>query len=174
MYKIKKVISGFQTGADAGGLIAAYDMFIETGGAMPKGFITENGPAPEDLVRKYRLTETASTDYKVRTRKNVVDSDATLIFGDLTGGTKLTMTYCMAERRPCFAINATKEMPRAYRFLTYLGNLTHPLLQPADKQRIISNDGFILNIAGNRESKTPGISDFVYEFVKELFIRFNA
>ena len=44
---IKKIISGFQTGADIGGILAAKRLGLETGGTMPKGFRTEDGPRPE-------------------------------------------------------------------------------------------------------------------------------
>ena len=41
--KIFKIISGGQTGADKGGLIAAKKANIKTGGIAPKGFMTEAG-----------------------------------------------------------------------------------------------------------------------------------
>jgi hypothetical protein len=44
MTKIVKVISGGQTGADQGGLVAARTLKIETGGTAAKGWLTEDGP----------------------------------------------------------------------------------------------------------------------------------
>lgn len=40
---IEKVISGGQTGADVGGVLAARLHHIKTGGWMPKGWKTLNG-----------------------------------------------------------------------------------------------------------------------------------
>ncbi len=44
---IECCISGGQSGADFGGLLAAKRCGIPTGGKIPKGFLTENGPKPE-------------------------------------------------------------------------------------------------------------------------------
>ncbi|HME98544.1 MAG TPA: putative molybdenum carrier protein, partial [Terriglobia bacterium] len=53
---MKKIISGGQTGADMGGLLAARELGIETGGMAPKGWLTENGPE-EVLLRSFGLSE---------------------------------------------------------------------------------------------------------------------
>jgi hypothetical protein len=44
---LEHVISGFQIGVDQGAMRAAKAAGIPTGGAMPKGFLTEDGPRPE-------------------------------------------------------------------------------------------------------------------------------
>lgn len=77
MSTVRKVISGGQTGADQGGLEAARLCGLETGGWIPRGFPTLNGPAPE-LGRRYRLQEHSSPNYPPRTRRNVKESDGTL------------------------------------------------------------------------------------------------
>lgn len=81
-----KIISGGQTGVDRGALEAALEAGIECGGTCPAGRKAEDGIIPEI----YPLTELESTVYSDRTRKNVIDSDATLIihFGRLEGGTR--------------------------------------------------------------------------------------
>lgn len=73
---ITKIISGGQTGADRGGLDAAIHCGIPHGGWCPKGRIAEDGVIPAD----YYLNEMASPEYLPRTKANVVDSDATVIF----------------------------------------------------------------------------------------------
>lgn len=45
-----RIISGGQTGADQGALVAAKQLGIETGGWTPRGFLTEAGPCPEEKV----------------------------------------------------------------------------------------------------------------------------
>ncbi|MCD6446738.1 MAG: putative molybdenum carrier protein, partial [Candidatus Marinimicrobia bacterium] len=83
-----KIISGGQTGADRAGLDAAMELNIPVGGWCPKGRKSEDGP----IDNKYPLQETTSGDYRVRTERNVKESDGTLIFtlGKPTGGTALT------------------------------------------------------------------------------------
>jgi hypothetical protein len=71
-----KVISGGQRGSDQGGLAAAKDNGLATGGWAPKGWITQNGPNP--LLAKLGLKEHGSSKYPPRTYANVKDSDGTI------------------------------------------------------------------------------------------------
>jgi len=71
-----KVISGGQTVADQAGLIATRRFGIPTGGWMPNGFETADGPNPQ-LARKYRLREHRSGNAE-RTATNWRDSDGTI------------------------------------------------------------------------------------------------
>src|SRR5262249_3920699 len=80
-----KVISGDQTGADMGALIAARELGLETGGFAPKGWQTENGPQ-EHILRGFGLIECEEPGYPARTRRNVAGSDATLLVGDYHRG----------------------------------------------------------------------------------------
>lgn len=68
---LKKVISGGQTGVDRAGLEAG----IPVGDYCPKGKKSEDGTIPDG----YPLEELTTTQYHVRTEKNVVESDGTLI-----------------------------------------------------------------------------------------------
>ena len=84
---IEKIISGGQTGADQGALDAAINLGIPHGGWIPKGRITEDGPLPD----RYNLIEMPSASYPDRTRKNIRESDGTLILSHsrLTSGSEL-------------------------------------------------------------------------------------
>lgn len=138
----KKIISGGQIGADRGGLDAALTLGISHGGWCPKGRKAEDGVIPSH----YQLTETASASYLKRTEWNVRDSDATLIFTDtipLTGGTKRTLDFVLKYERSHLVVamnqpNAVEELRQW--FATF---------RPA-----------VLNVAGPRESKVPGIQTF--------------
>lgn len=55
----------------------AFDLGLSTGGIAPKGFKTEKGENLE-LKLKYNLVENDSTDYRVRTKQNVDNSDGTV------------------------------------------------------------------------------------------------
>ena len=78
--KLKKVISGGQTGADQTGVEEASLMGLQTGGTMPKGFRTDVGPM-RAWAEKYGLTEHPDPSYVPRTRDNAKNSDVTLWFG---------------------------------------------------------------------------------------------
>ena len=147
---LTKIISGGQTGADQGGLEAAISLGIPTGGKMPKGFLTENGPGPE-LARKYNMQELISPEYAPRTRYNVVDSDATVIFGKLSSpGSKTTLKMCKNSKRPWLVIEDFNEFNLAL-FKSFI-------------QRYKVNT---LNVAGNRESRNHGIQKKVCKFLTE-------
>ncbi len=98
--QLTKIISGGQTGADQGGLLAGKDLGLETGGTAPRGFITEEG---SNIVLNlvFGLSESNSTRYIDRTITNVRDSDGTVIFGDPSSvGSKRTIRTCKVENRP--------------------------------------------------------------------------
>lgn len=70
-----RVISGGQTGVDRAALDVALELGLPCGGWCPAGRRAEDGPIPA----RYPLTETAGADYVERTRRNVVEADATLV-----------------------------------------------------------------------------------------------
>ena len=101
--KIEKIVSGGQTGADRAGLDWAMARGIEHQGWCPAGRKAEDGAIPSE----YRLRETGSGNYLVRTRWNVRDSDATAIFSiksTLTGGSLATQRYARTMGKPCIHI----------------------------------------------------------------------
>ncbi|WP_321276902.1 putative molybdenum carrier protein [Thiomicrorhabdus indica] len=133
---IQKVVSGGQTGVDRAALDWALNHSINIGGFCPKGRLAENGIIPEI----YPLIELDSPEYTVRTRANVENSDGTLIFfkSKLNGGTKNTLAYCEAIKKPYLAVElSTSENEFKMQFNTWLS------------QENIQ----VLNIAGPRASK---------------------
>ncbi len=139
------IISGGQTGADCGGLLAAADVGIATGGLAPKGYLTELGSNPE--LAKFGLVESDSADYEVRTILNVLTANATVIFADSieSDGTKLTIASCIKYQKP-YLIN-----PDALTLHDWL--LEHQVK--------------VLNVAGNRESIAKGIGDRTRRVVRD-------
>lgn len=128
---LQKVISGGQTGIDTIGLEEAKAAGIPTGGWMPKGWTTEIGPMPE-FAMLYGLKEYDIPGYGPRTRKNIEDSDGTVVFGDLTTiGSALTVDLCGVLGKPVIT-NPTSE-----RLLKWL------------REKKIQT----LNVAGNRAGK---------------------
>jgi len=99
-----KIVSGGQTGADRGGLLAAIDLELEWGGWAPKGFLAEDGRVP---IEFNKLQEMDSGSYPARTLANILDSNATIIFTKLplSGGSLLTFHKCQEWRKPVMVVD---------------------------------------------------------------------
>lgn len=148
-----RAIGGGQTGADQAGWRAARRCGLETGGWMPKGFLTEEGPRPE-FASLYDAVETATDRYPERTEANVRDSDATLWFGSTDSpGAKTTLNACRGMGRPTLIVRPGMRPSEVAAWLR-----RQPRLR-------------VLNVAGNRESKAPGIGDRVEAFLVAVFER---
>jgi hypothetical protein len=146
---VTKIISGGQTGADRATLDVGLELGFSCGGWYPKGRRAEDGPIPPH----YLLQETDSTDYRVRTEKNVVDSRGTLVLtlGPVTGGTAYTVKLTKKHKKPYFIVDlALQSDPK-------------PALA-----WLLQNEIQTLNVAGPRESKVPGIHDLASIFLREL------
>lgn len=149
----QRIISGGQAGADIGGLVGAKRAGILTGGTAPKGYRTEKGPQVEAL-KSLGLVEHTSPNYRDRTSQNVRDSDATLIVATnrFSGGTRLTIQFCEANSKPYLVVD-----PRSALALEHLLSFIARV-----KPRI-------LNVAGNRESISPGIAALTAKLVENAF-----
>jgi len=92
------IISGGQTGTDRAALDFAIAHGIPHGGWCPLGRRAEDGV----LDPRYRLRETESKSYRQRTRRNVADSDATLILnlGELADGSLATRQLAERASKP--------------------------------------------------------------------------
>ena len=148
-----KVISGGQTGVDRAALDAAIELGLDYGGSVPKERRAEDGPIDE----KYgKLTELGSLDYRVRTQRNVTDSDATLIItrGRLSGGTMLTAKLASTQHKLYLVVDL-KKMDEA----RTLGEATVWLNRVRPR---------VLNVAGPRESEVPGIYGTAHRFLRLL------
>ncbi len=86
--------------------------------------------------------ETTEPDYETCTRRNIEDADGTLILnrGTLDGGTALTAAHARQIGKPCLvvALEAGIE-PAAFR------------------EWLTAHHIQVLNVAGPRESKRPGV-----------------
>ena len=146
---IKKIISGGQTGADRGALEAGKKLGIETGGTAPKGYRTEKGS--DYSLKNFGLIEHESFEYPPRTIKNIQDSDGTVWFGNTNSpGAKLTLSMVNKYDKKSITNPDTPEILR--NFIEFYNIKT-------------------LNVAGNRESKNPGIQKLVEEFLIKSFKR---
>lgn len=146
---VTKIISGGQTGADQAGLVAGRLLGLETGGTAPPKFKTDEGNKPI-LLKSYGLVE-GEYDFRIypgRTRKNVQDSDGTVVFGDTSSpGCRLTIECCIELGKP-YAINPDAEQLARH---------------------VRSNNIKVLNVAGNRERINPGIFSRVVSIIVSAF-----
>jgi hypothetical protein len=147
---LERIISGGQTGVDQAALRAARACGLETGGWAPLGWETEDGPAPWLAVLD--LVECEKAGYPARTRANARDSDATLWFGypDSAGG-ETTLRACARLGKATFEV---------------LDDHTPPSDVAA---WIVAEELRVLNVAGNRESKAPGIGARAERFLIAVF-----
>lgn len=146
-----KIISGGQTGADRAALDWAIDYGVAHGGWCPLGRKAEDGV----IALKYLLTEMESPDYRKRTVANVRESDATLIvnLGLLDGGTLETARIAKQQGKPIHVIQADGVDEEIAAVLAWL-----------ERVRPV-----ILNVAGPRESKRPGIYGATWHTLTRIF-----
>ena len=150
---LTKIVSGGQTGVDQAALAAAIAMELEHGGWCPAGRRSERGRIPAI----FQLTETFERNYTVRTEKNVIDSDGTMILfrKQLTGGTLLTERLTLKHDRPVVCVDLSQ---------------ADAFEQSIDRIKTWLNRFKIetLNVAGPRESTSRGIQSQAEAFMQRL------
>ncbi len=142
-------MSGGQTGVDRAALDAAIALEIAHGGWCPLGRLAEDGPIGEE----YQLQEHFSPKYSDRTKRNVQDSDGTLVLyrSILEGGTLRTSRYADNLNKPCIKVR-----------------LTHPGRIERVRDWIVANGIRKLNVAGPRASKEPEVYRMAIEYLMRL------
>ena len=146
----EKVVSGGQTGVDRAALDVALELGLPRGGWCPKGRRAEDGA----LDLRYPLIETPSDEYWQRTEWNVRDSDGTLVLtrGAPTEGTAFTIEAAEKLRKPCLVLDLNDAPSEA-----------------AVKTWAHDHKVRVLNVAGPRESKCPGIYAQASQFLRAIF-----
>ncbi len=169
---ITKIISGGQTGADRGGLDAAIHCEWPHGGWCPRGRKAEDGVIPV----AYHLNEMVSPEYLPRTKANVFDSDATVIFtyGPLSGGSLKTATYVHHLEKPWHEMDLLHTTAK-HAVIEIMGWL-------AGDEELNDYDEYsafppplkcVLNVAGSRERHAPGIHQAVFRLMVEVLMKVN-
>lgn len=158
MARIRKLVSGGQTGVDRAAIDFAIEHDIPYGGWVPRGGRAEDFPRPPGLLAIYPLLrEHESRDWAPRTKANIVNSNATLVIYDghhpKGPGTKLTINLANSLDKPLLTLNIRSEIE---------ANVVQEIfLEQFDCD-------IALNVAGSRESSIPGI----YEATKRLLESF--
>jgi hypothetical protein len=151
--KLKRIVSGGQTGADRGALDAAIALRIPHGGWCPLGRKAEDGIIPN----RYRLLEASRPDYNQRTAWNVRDSDATLVVvlrsntrESMSPGSSWTLLCATTQGKPCLLVGGS--------VMDEL-KIVHWLVEVRPR---------VLNVAGLRESRAPGIQVAVRDMLMRV------
>lgn len=150
-----KIVSGGQTGVDRAALDVALELGIPCGGWCPAGRWAEDGP----IDPRYPLAETPSADPAERTEWNVRDSDATLLLtaGGESPGTALTRDVARRLGKPVYVLHAgSPEDVGMFRRWLQVANVR------------------TLNVAGSRESESPGIHAEALRVLRALLGGANA
>ena len=131
-------MSGGQTGVDRAALDVALELGIPCGGWCPRGRLAEDGP----IAALYPLDETPSPVYAQRTEWNVRDSDGTLLLtrSRPRGGSAFTLRCARRMRRPLLVLDLS------------LAREAAALRAWAQSEGVGT-----LNVAGPRESTSPGV-----------------
>jgi hypothetical protein len=148
---LDKIISGGQTGANQAGWRAAKAFGVPTGGWMPMGLVTENGPCPE-FAERFGAAELTAESNCAYLELNVHDSDATLWFGETTtSGAYATVDACQRFGKPCMPVYPAASF------------------DPSHVAAWIAEHKIrTLNVAGSGESEEPGIGDRVEWFLGQV------
>jgi hypothetical protein len=151
-----RIVSGGQSGVDRAALDFAAGHGLATGGWCPRGGFAEDYPHPPGVRLKYsQLKETPSDDPDQRTRWNVRDSDATLIIVasdiEVSEGSVFTLACAVALGRPHLVVDLTASgAVRTAR--DWIGRIAPQTL----------------NIAGPRESQSPGVYREAMRFLEDV------
>lgn len=145
-----KIVSGGQTGVDRAALDVARALGLPHGGWCPRGRRSEDGAIPD----VYELRETPESRYEQRTEWNVRDADATLLIyrDELSGGTAFTFQCVRALGRSHALVDLARQ-PDPLALSDWVGAFR------------------VLNVAGPRESRQPGIYEEARQYLLDLLGR---
>jgi len=145
--------SGGQTGVDR----AALDFAI-CNGMSCTGWCAHDRKAEDGIINiRYPLRPVFSFDPDLRTELNVSDCDGTLIIllNEMDRGTRITNDWAKIYRKPTFI---------------YTSDDHKKVTDQKFKRWLTANKINHLNVAGPRESNSPGIYNFALEVLTGLFL----
>ena len=139
---------------------------MEISGWCPAGGWAEDYPESPGLITEYpELAETPSADPAQRTEWNVRDSDATLVIAPsstdgvaVSPGTALTLELAARYGKPSMVISegSAEEVTKVMDWLAKQGR------------------GLVLNVAGPRESESPGTYRLAFDVVSALLSKVSS
>jgi hypothetical protein len=161
--RLRRIVSGGQTGVDRGALRAGRAVGLEIGGWCPPGRASETGTIPGDLPLRETPAERSPSapgvPRSLRSEWNVRDSDATLILrppGCHDAGTQWSADCARSAGQPLISLDP-HDARCADEIAAWLASAT--------------TDIRILNVAGPPESSCPGIEARTYAVLKAALRR---
>jgi hypothetical protein len=172
MSAIEQVISGGQTGADQAGWRAARAAGLVTSGLMPRGFRTERpdgqgwGASHPEFRELYGARTFWTDRYEDRTPANVCLSDGTILFGapDSPGG-----LLVQKIKRNLRIDNPSR--PTVFLVGRWDGSNDSPI---SAVRWLAANGIRVLHVAGNRESRSPGIGAWVQRYMTKVLVSLES
>ena len=160
---IEKIVSGGQTGVDQAALLIASELHIPMGGWCPKGGLDEEGFC---ILERYpSLREAITVDPDERTQLNIRDSDGTLIIvpdiplpEKIKDGTRLTIINSEQQEKPNLIVSLSQREAALEHICEWI-----------NRENI-----YTLNIAGPRESSSPGIYCLTCDLLRKLFAKLQS
>lgn len=157
---IEKIVTGGQTGVDQAALFTATELLFPVGGWCPLNGLDENNIS---ILHKYPLKEVTGLSFEAsvdeRTRRNIEDSDGTIIIvpsiplpEKIKDGTLLTIKHAKEKRKPYLLVESTDKSTAKIAFRDWI------------REHQIK----VLNVAGPRETSSPGIYNQTCELLKLL------
>jgi hypothetical protein len=144
------ILSGGRSGAERAAWRAARAFGVATGGWMPAGFGSDDGPHPE-FAELYSASD-LPTDGDDPAYRNVQESDGTLWIGaTTTSAAQVTVRACQELGRTCLPIDPGAAFGPSHVAAWIL------------EQKIR-----VLNVAGNREPEEPGIGERVERLLGQV------
>jgi hypothetical protein len=150
---LQKIISGGQTGAERAALDAAIKLGIAHGGWISRNRVAEDGTIPE----RYDLIEMASTSLSESARKNVRESDGTLVFshGSLSNYSDLARKMAQRYSSPVLHVDLSETI--AFSAASLINDW------------IIDNVIKTLNVTGPSSSLDPRIYQATLDIIQAVY-----
>jgi hypothetical protein len=150
------IFSGGQTGVDRAAGDAVQALSRPYRGWCPRGRRAEDGPL--DVQRYPTLQETPSDEYSERTRWNVRDSNATLILV-LTSSSISDPVDLPSVDGTAWTMQCALELGKPHLVVVLADSRHDTIARVCEWLRTHSIQ--VLNVAGPRESTSPGLSDCI-------------
>lgn len=167
-----RIISGGQTGVDQAALFAAAEAGLPTGGYMPRGWTTQDGPRPE-FEDVFGMFQHFSPKYAPRTEFNVGIADFTIAIAKNfnSPGEICTAHACAGAEKTLEKIHwdGTKFSRPTEEIAECIAKRHALYWKCQHKDYVDEVNSFVVNFAGNSERTARGIHDAAFAYLVQVF-----